>query len=178
MKKVLPSSLATASLALALAAALVLPRDVRADEKTPRPDRSTSTFRIDYVLFELEGGKRTNERSFTLTANEGSHGQIRSGTRVPLDLGEKGIQYMDVGLKISGRVLERDSDLTLDSEVEMSTFALPEQAKEAKGNPVLRTVTQSFSTRPVLGKPAILSSLDDLGSRKRYQVEVTVTKVR
>ena len=60
----------------------------------------------------------------------------------------------------------------------MSTFALPEQAAEAKGNPVVRTVTQSVSSRPVLGKPAVLSSLDDLNSRKRLQVEVTVTRLR
>ncbi len=97
---------------------------------------------------------------------------------MPVNVGDKGIQYMDVGLKISGRVLERDGDLALDSEIEMSTFALPEQETEGKGNPVVRTVSETISTRPVLGKAAVVSSLDDLNSRKRLQVEVTVTRLR
>jgi hypothetical protein len=167
-------------LVLPLSAAL-LPAAARAEEPTPRPERSErprSTFRVDYVLSEIEGGKRANERSLSLTVNEGSNGQLRSGTRVPINVGDKGVQYMDVGLKISGRVMERDGDLTLDSELEMSTFAIPEQASEAKGNPILRTVSQSLSTRPTLGKSAVLSTLDDLGTKKRLQVEVTVTRLK
>ncbi len=167
----------TLSLSLALLASLaLLGAPARAEE--PRPEKARSSFRLDYVLYELESNKRTNERAFTLTVNEGSSGQLRSGTRVPVNVGDKGIQYMDVGLKISGRVLERDGDLTLESEIEMSTFALPEQAAEAKGNPVVRTVSENVSTRPVLGKPAVVSSLDDLNSRKRLQVEVTVTRLK
>ena len=92
----------------AIAFAVLVPAPARADEK-PAPPRST--FRLDYALYEVEGGKRANERAFTLTVNEGSHGQLRGGTRVPVNVGDKGIQYMDVGLKISGRVLERDGDL-------------------------------------------------------------------
>jgi hypothetical protein len=157
---------------------LILPGPALAEESTPRPDRPSSTFRLDYVLSETEGGKRTNERTFSMTVNEGSHGQLRSGTRVPITVSDKGVQYMDVGLKISGRVTERDGDLTLETEIEMSTFAIPEQASETKGNPILRTVNQSLSTRPALGKASVLSALDDLNSRKRMQVEVTVTKLK
>lgn len=157
---------------------LVHPPPARADEPAPRAERPRSTFRLDYVLYEVEGGKRTNERTYSMTVNEGSHGQLRSGSRVPISLGDGGIQYQDVGLKISGRVLEREGDLTLDSEVELSTFAIPEQATETRGNPILRTVSQSLSTRPALGKPAVLSTLDDLNGRKRLQVEVAVTRLK
>lgn len=166
------------ALLLALPLSGLLPAAARADEPTPRPERSRSTFRVDYVLYEAETGKRANERTFSMTVNEGSHGQLRSGSRVPVNVGESGVQYQDVGLKISGRVLERDGDLTLDSEVELSTFALPDPAADAKGNPTLRTVSQTLSTRPVLGRPAVLSTLDDLNSRKRLQVEVTVTRLK
>lgn len=157
---------------------LVLPARALGEEPAPRPERPRSTFRLDYVLSETEGGKRTNERAFSLTVNEGSSGQLRSGTRVPFSGGDKGIQYQDVGLKISGRVIEREGDLTLDSEIEMSTFALPEQASELRGTPALRTVSQSVSTRPALGKVLVLSMLDDLNSKKRLQVEVTVTRLK
>lgn len=169
----------TLALVLALPlSGLVLPAPAVAEEPASRQERPKSTFRLDYVLSETEGGKRTNERTFSMTVNEGSQGQLRSGTRVPITVGDKGVQYMDVGLKISGRATERDGDLTLDSEIEMSTFAIPEQASEAKGNPILRTVSQSLSTRPALGKVTVLSTLDDLNSRKRMQVEVTVTRLK
>ena len=87
---------------------------------------------------------------------------------------------MDVGLRISARVLERDGDLTLESEIEQSTLAPvpPLQANEAKANPVVRTVSETVSTRPVIGKTAVVSSLDDLNTRKRLQVEVTVTRLK
>jgi hypothetical protein len=155
---------------------LFLPAPARAEEPS-RPERARSTFRLDYVLFDLEAGKRTNERTYSMTVNEGSQGQLRNGTRVPIPV-DKGIQYMDVGLKIAGRVTERDGDLTLDTEIEMSSFALPSPANESKGNPTLRTVSQTLSTRPALGKAVVLSTLDDFDSRRRLQVEVTVIRLR
>jgi len=155
---------------------LVLARPSRAEEPA-RSERARSTFRVDYVLFDLEGGKKTNERAYSMTVNEGSQGQLRNGTRVPV-AADKGVQYMDVGLKISGRVTERDGDLVLDTEIERSSFALPEPAADAKGNPTLRTVSQALSTRPAPGKPAILSTVDDFDGKKRLQVEVIVTRTK
>ena len=155
---------------------LLLPARARAEEPS-RSERARSTFRLDYVLFDLEGGKRTNERTCSMTVNEGSQGQLRNGTRVPISV-DKGVQYMDVGLKINGRVTERDGDVVLDTEIELSSFARPEPAADAKGNPTLRTVSQTLSTRPAPGKPTTLSALDDVDRKKRLQVEVTVTRVK
>lgn len=167
----------TLALLLALPlSGLLLPAPARAEEPS-RSERARSTFRLDYVLFDLEAGKRTNERTYSMTVNEGSQGQLRNGTRVPVAV-DKGVQYMDVGLKISGRVTERDGDLALDTEIETSTFALPAPANESKGNPTLRTVSQTLSTRPALGKATVLSTLDDFDSRRRMQVEVTVTRLK
>jgi hypothetical protein len=167
------------ALVLLLSLPLLAPASpLRAEEKAPRPERPHSTFRLDYVLYELDGGKRTNERTYSMTVNESASGQLRSGSRVPVTVGDKGVQYMDVGLKVSGRVQERDGDLTLDTDLELSTFAIPEQAAGGHGNPLIRTVSQSLSTRPALGKSAVLSTVDDLSSRKRLQVEVTVTRLK
>ncbi len=140
--------------------------------------RGASTFRLDYQIFELEGGKRVNERSYTQFVNEGSSENLRVGSRVPVPAGEKGIQYMDVGLRINSKILEREpGDVVLESSVDVSSFAIPEQA-DLKTSPVVRTLTQSVSTRPPLGRPTLLSSVDDINSRKRTQVEVTVTRVK
>lgn len=167
------------SLAVLLAlplAALVLAAPARAQDGA-RSERPRSTFRLDYVLSDLAGGKRTNERTYSMTVNEGSQGQLRTGTRVPVVL-EKGVQYQDVGVRLTGRVLERDGDLTLDTDLEASSLALGETAGESKGNPTVRTVSQTLSTRPAVGKPAVLSTLDDFDGKRRLQVEVTVTRLK
>jgi hypothetical protein len=49
---------------------------------------------------------------------------------------------------------------------------------ESKGNPTVRTVSQTLSTRPAVGKPAVLSTLDDFDGKRRLQVEVTVTRLK
>lgn len=155
---------------------LFLPAPALAEEAA-RPERPRATYRLDYVLSDLAAGKKTNERAYSMTVNEGSQGQLRNGTRVPVAV-DKGVQYMDVGLKINGRVTERDGDLVLDTEIELSSFALPDPAAEAKGNPTLRTVSQTLSTRPAPGRPAILSTVDDFDGKKRLQLEVTVTRMK
>lgn len=146
-------------------------------EESVRPERPRSTYRLDYVLSDVAAGKRTNERTYSMTVNEGSQGQLRTGTRVPLAT-EKGVHYQDVGVRLSGRVVERDGDLALDTELEVSSFVLPEAPGEAKGSPTLRSVSQTLSARPTLGKAAVLSTLDDADGRRRLQVEVTVTRVK
>jgi len=65
----------------------------------------------------------------------------------------------------------------LDADVDVSSFALSEQP-DLKTSPVLRTLSQNVSARPALGRPTLLSSVDDVNSRKRTQVEVTVTRVK
>ena len=169
------------TLALLLALPLsgfLLPSRALSEEPAQAPEKARSTYRLDYVLYELESGKRTNERTFSMTVNEGRFGQLRTGSRVPINAGDKGVQYMDVGLKISARPQERGGEVELETELEQSSFAIPEQARETGGNPILRTVNQSLSARPALGKATLLSTLDDLNGSRRLQVEVTVTRVK
>jgi len=161
------------------AAALLLSLTARAEETPAHPERPRSSFRLDYKIYELDGGKRVNERSYTLVVNEGGSGNLRIGSRVPIVLSEeKGVQYQDVGLRISSRLSERTpGDVVLEADVDVSTFAIPEQA-ETKGTPILRTLSEGMSTRPPLGKPVLLGSVDDVNSKKRTEVEVTVTRLK
>jgi hypothetical protein len=119
-----------------------------------------------------------NERSYTQFVNEGGSGNLRVGSRVPIPAGDKGIQYMDVGLRINSRIFEKEpGDVVLDADVDVSSFAIPEQA-DLKSTPVVRSLSQNVSTRPPLGRATLLSSVDDVNSKKRTPVEVTVTRVK
>jgi hypothetical protein len=60
----------------------------------------------------------------------------------------------------------------------MSNFAIPEQAQGHDTHPVIRQLKISGSTLAVLGKPMIIGSVDDPNSKRQFQVEVTVNKLR
>jgi UDP-N-acetylenolpyruvoylglucosamine reductase, C-terminal domain len=69
------------------------------------------------------------------------------------------------------------NDLLLNVRGEISNFALPEQQGQ-QVRPVLRQLNINASTLAVLGKPMILGSVDDPNSKRQFQLEVTVTKLR
>jgi hypothetical protein len=60
----------------------------------------------------------------------------------------------------------------------MSNFALPEQVEDPRrgGDPVIRQLKQVFRIQLPLGKPVLVTSLDDINSKKRTQIEVTATR--
>src|SRR5262245_34323328 len=90
-------------------------------QETKKPD-AVGFYRLDYVMYELEDGKRTNERTFTINAatNRRQTG-IRVGTRVPLPGGDKGVIYMDVGLRINATLDDTPDGLMLQSRVDLNS---------------------------------------------------------
>jgi hypothetical protein len=65
-------------------------------------------------------------------------------------------------------------------DMSVSNFAIPGQntdPRAGESRPVLRAVTQRVSAIVSPGKPQILTSMDDVNSTKRMQVELTATKM-
>jgi hypothetical protein len=155
----------------------------------PSPDLNAA-YKLDYVMAEIEDGKRVNTRTYTVMTDDGGEGRLNQGLRVPVSTGDKGMQYMDVGLHINARVRTRppcglsnppqaceENRVWLSSKFELS--GLIEQPSGASGNaPTLRTIEYATPTVVTLGKATVLASGDDLGSKKRFELSVTVTKVR
>src|SRR5215470_3200749 len=148
-----------------------------------REGMTENFFKLAFVMYELDDGKRTNQRDYMMigrTDNQPS--SIRVSTRVPVYSDEKKVTYIDAGLMIRCSMKEQaDRRLQFHCDIEISSFVRPEQVASS-GNaspaaPVLRTTrTESWSLL-TLGKPAILTTVDDVNSAKRLQVEVTATKV-
>jgi len=140
-------------------------------------------YKVSFLIYELEDGKKINERtySFPVTTVDGSprDSHIRVGTRVPVTTGEKQFQYLDVGLNIDCNVTEQADKFLVSSSLDISSFALPEQGADPRGggNPVLRNVRESFTTLVSPGKTAPVASIDDINSKKRLLVEVTATRI-
>jgi hypothetical protein len=148
-----------------------------------RDGMTENFFKLAFVMYELDDTKRTNQRDYMMigrTDNQPS--SIRVSTRVPVYTGEKQMTYVDAGLTIRCSMKEQvDRRLQLHCDIEVSSFVRPEQIASS-GNagpaaPVLRTTRTESWALLTLGKSAILTTVDDINSAKRMQVEVTATKL-
>lgn len=172
----------------------------RAQEKAvvkdaPNPE-STSVYKVDFVVAEVEDGKRVNARTYTLMMEEGKQARANATTRVPITTGSfapksastSGVnplvntqyQYMDVGLSLTFRFVQQGDYLMMSGGYNIDTFAMPEtaQAGSSLRMPVTRRISSDVGAAILPGKPTIISSVDDTNSKKRYQLEVTATKVK
>jgi hypothetical protein len=152
-----------------------------AENRDPAP--TLNFFKLAFVIYELEDGKRTNQRDYMMigkTNNQPS--SVRIGTRVPIYTEEgKKVTYVDAGLTLRCNLMEQaDRRLQADCDIEISSFIRPEQLA-GSGNdgsaPVQRTTRTSSWALLTLGKSTVLATVDDINSTKRMQVELTATRV-
>jgi hypothetical protein len=153
-------------------------------EKSSIPKRmSAPTYKLAFSIFELQEGKKINQRDYSLLveADDRSGNKLKIGTKVPIDAGNGQVTYADVGLELECSVAETvNNKLSLRVDLGVSNFAVPEQnadPRTAGSRPVLRAVTQRVRAVVTAGKPQIITSMDDVNSTKRLQVEVTATKM-
>jgi hypothetical protein len=112
-----------------------------------------------------------------MNLNAADANEIKIGTRVPVEAKQGEFQYLDVGTNIWCRIGERANGLALSVRAEISNFAMPDQQTQM-ARPVLRQLSIKASTMAQLGKPMIVGSVDDPNSKRQFQLEVTVTKLK
>lgn len=145
-------------------------------------------YRLDFTLNELEDGKKINFRQYSINLNGGDHSDIKIGTRVPVESSKAGeYQYLDVGTNIWCRMRDyRDvpwlgDDLLLDVQADISNFAGGDQPRQTPGpmpGPVIRQMKINANTIVVVGKQLSLGTVDDPNSKRQFQIEVLVTKLK
>jgi hypothetical protein len=118
-----------------------------------------------------------------MNLNASDNNEIKIGTRVPFEQKQGEYTYLDVGTNIWCQLRDRSdlawlgNDVSLRVRSEISNFALPEQQRQ-NDRPLLRQLKIDASTVAVLGKSMVLGSVDDPNSKRQFQLEVTVTKLR
>lgn len=153
-------------------------------QETKQPERYDSAYKFTVTISELEGGKKTNERQYSMILRERQRGRIDTGNRVPVVTSVKSDQppsyvYMDVGLNIEGSYLENKGNIDMELNLEMSSLVQPEvQTESMRANPVVRQVRERLSPMITPGKATVVSTLDDTASKKTFQIEVLATKLR
>jgi len=167
------------------------------DKKTDNPESAAqngnaavnkplNVYRLDFALSEFLDGKKVNTRNYTVTVREDEMNKLRSGARYPVvtGTGEKTIntqyQYLDVGVSIDCRVVERGGYLELNAVVDSSVI----EGADAHGvpnpstglGPVIGQMKSDIRSLIRPGTPTMVSSMEDPASKRRFQLDVTATK--
>jgi len=159
------------------------------EDSRPAPARNDFAwarlpYRLDYTVKEVEDGKVVNSRAYSLIMQSSEErgrtfGEVRAGSRVPVNVGEKGVQYLDVGVGINSRLYQLESgNLALDTNVEISTLAGGEETLRSSVGPVIRQIRSNTFSEISAGKTTQIAQMDDPISKHRFQIEVTATKLR
>jgi hypothetical protein len=161
--------------------------------KAPTPIvEPAHAYRIDFSVNEVEDNKKINARQYSMNLKSGDANEIKIGTRVPVPgfgTGTSGqqsaFQYIDVGTSIWCKVKDRadeawlGNDVSLSVRSEISNFARPSQdGSVPREPPLLRQLKIDASTVAVPGKTMVVGSVDDPNSKRQFQLEVTVTRLR
>lgn len=140
-------------------------------------EKVVSPYHLDFSVNEIEEGKKINARQYSMNLNADDANEVKIGTRVPVESKQGEFQYIDVGTSIWSRIGESANGIPLSVRAEISNFATPDQQVQ-QARPILRQLSIKASTLAQLGKPMVVGSVDDPNSRRQFQLEVTVTKLK
>jgi len=141
-------------------------------------EKTVHSYRVDFSVNELEDGKKINSRQYSLNLNADDSTEMKIGTRVPVEPKQGEFQYLDVGTSIWCRIGDRSDSVPLTVRAEISNFAIPEQESGQVSRPAIRQLKINASTVALLGKQMVVGSVDDPNSKRQFQLEVTVTRLR
>lgn len=151
----------------------------------PSKVQPVQPYRLDFSFDELTDGKVTNTRHYSMNLTGGESNEIKIGTRVPVVSGTtpntpstNQYQYLDVGTQIWSALREHGDELLLVVRGEISNLDLGTGTDHPFAPPVVRQIKISGDTLLIVGKPILIGSVDDPNSKRQFQLEVTVTKLR
>lgn len=157
------------------------------EAKSAKP-KIIQAYRLDFSFSEIEEDKKINTRHYSMNLTSDNSNEIKIGTRVPVttfvnnkDSGAgTQFQYIDVGTNIWAQLkpIPNSDEQELVVRSEISNLDLSPQSGKSLDAPVIRQIKISGSTLLTEGKPLLVGSMDDPTSKRQFQLEVTVTKLR
>lgn len=157
--------------------------------KPVKVEDSVDAYLLDVSFNELEDGKKLNTRHYSIDLTDGRPGDIKIGSRVPVVTANCGsssasspsggdqYQYLDLGTHLSAQLINHGNELHVSGDISSLDTSAGSGTSTRLG-PVIRQIKIEGSAALVLGKPILIGSADDPNSRRQFQLEVTVTKLR
>lgn len=139
-------------------------------------------YRLDFTIRELQEKKVVNVRYYSmLIADDLNWSNLKSGARIPVTTGLNLTQYIDVGVNIKCRLRPEQPSPWLYTTVEFTSPAFAEAGAPgppmSKEQPILRQANAEVASPLTLGKPLVIASMDDPSLTRRFEVELTSSKV-
>jgi len=148
------------------------------ETKTEASNKPADAYRLDFSVNELEDGKKINTRQYSMYLDADGPETLKIGTRVPVEAKPGEFQYIDVGINLWSRLKDRPNGLQMEVRGEISNLAVPDPATHGYNMPVVRQMQINASTVALVGKPMIVGSVDDPNSKRQFQLEVTVARLK
>lgn len=171
-------------LATGLATGQEKPKATEVEAAAAAQNKPVSVYRMDFVVRELENGKPINSRSYSVSGTTKEGAGVRALSKVPTghmqeSEGLKGTEYQNVGIYIDCAPQESENGVLLMTRfTSLSVVPREPGANPPYEGPVIREMKFDGYWPVTLGKPMVMTTLDDVATNRRYEVEVTVTKVR
>jgi hypothetical protein len=166
------------------------PQPPSAQQNEPQAP-ARDTYRLEYTITETEDGKKLNSRTYTIVCEDRgalTRGELKVGSRVPLAVSGDSpdthsvntqFQYLDVGMNIDARLeVTASGELSLHSEVDMSSIPESGSLDKVGGNPVIRHFRVTSFNAVAVGRPVVITTADDVASHRQFQVQVTSTRIK
>jgi hypothetical protein len=148
-------------------------------KQKPPEQRLLESYHLDLAVNEFEDGKKINSRQYAMNLSTNDSNEIKIGTRIPVETKESEFQYLDIGTNVWAQLREERSQTMLVVRAEVSSFAIPEHGLDKPDlRPAVRQLKVSGSTLLPLTKPMVMDSVDDPNSKRSFQLEVTLTKLK
>ena len=181
LKKIFVAGMVLAALVSLAGLERGLAQDAKPATEATEPGHA---YRLDFTVSELEEGKKINTRQYSMNLNAGDQSEIKIGTRVPVEVKQGEIQYLDVGTSIWCRLRDRadhiawlSDDVMLNVRSDLSNFAIPDQQGQSI-RPAIRQMKIDSSAIASPGKSTVIGAVDDPNSKRQFQLEVVVTKLK
>lgn len=155
-------------------------QEAKDKESAATEQKPVVAYRIEVNVREVEDGKRLNSRNYLMVARDDDWTRLRVGNKMPYQTGGSQYQYTDVGMNIDCRPRDRGDSVELSLRVEFSGLAPQKETLSGISTPapVFRTDRAEIESLVPLGKPTLVASMDDTLSNRRYEIELTATKVK
>jgi hypothetical protein len=142
-------------------------------QDAPKKEPEAKYFHLNFVLKELDEGKVVNSRAYStvISTNARAGGcNVRSGDKVRRPQNSE----IDVGVSFDcGPFEEVGNSLVIRLTAELSTLA----ATTENGSDIIRQNKWSSSVIVPIGKPSVVYSSEDLMSKHKMEIELTVTPI-
>jgi hypothetical protein len=157
-----------------------LPLSRGQENSSQGPGKQKSAYRLDFSLNELDDGKKLNTRQYSLSLIpsdvNGALNQLKIGTRVPVELKQGEMEYLDIGTSIYARMIDKGDFFQLEVTADLSNFASP-QPDKGTAAPLIRQLRINANTIIIPGKTTSLGSVEDPNSKRQFQLDVVATKL-